>query len=429
MLISIQKYGFSTVEALLLDLHTQLTTAHPFPGATPATVQYFTCVFPAAGAPYTTGAGYPTEYVAVYETNTGINSLANFDATGTTVAGTTVNGKWRLAFVKHDADRFTVHAGSPLTLPSNGELIFMTNRASTTADLKYREPPGCLNIEPWSKDTAAVIFPAPPIAGKIYPEPDPDKPGEVFVSRKSSLGALASYPMNYLLSLSNRGMVLAIWEDNQEEVPEEAVPAAGYTDITKVYGNSPVKWFVIQRAVDREFGWVRGGFQMRRNANAGIDKHWGPDILAKIVPYAPEPSRCPVFCVFGTGQPNDYKKFIVRENDVLVPSPKKSATTNTIDSPAIINQYQQQSITENGEFVVTFINNLSTSRFRYGDELDMIGTVGAEVMGGGTSITVRVYGETGDRKYQAIYGNRPYGNGMRIMVLVESDNVNEFRSV
>jgi len=424
--VSVQKYGFSTIDLLIADLDTEITKAHTVGGGT---VTYFTKVFPTGGGANFAGATYPDNAVVIYETTTAVNGLANYMPTLTKVGTAYANCHWRFGWVRHDDKAFTAHAGTALTLPDDGEILFMTNRAPNTAGLQYREPPGCMNPEYWSGTGA--FFGAPPVAGKTYPQPDVDKAGELFISRKSSIGAEESYPMNYILTMSNRGIVVAIWEDNQEEVPTEAVPNAGYTDLEDIYGNSPIRWFVIQRAVDRETGWVRGGFNMRGNGIArmhtgaltGNDKGWDP-----YVDGLPEPSRSPVFCVFGTGQPNTYKRFIVRENDVLVPGPKKNAVANTTDSPAIINPYQQQSITENGEFVVTFINNLSTSRFRYGDELDMLGTVGAEVMGGGTSITVRVYGETADRKYTAVYGNRPYGNGMRIMVLTASAEANETRS-
>jgi hypothetical protein len=214
--------------------------------------------------------------------------------------------------------------------------------------------------------------------------------------------------MNYQLTLTNRGVFLAVWEDNQEEVPADTVADTGYTDREKVYGNSPIRWFLVQRSVDRITGHVRGGTAMRGNANPVL-----------------ETSRCPVFALFGAGQPNEYRKFVVRELDSLTPSPKKFASVATVDSPAMLNVFQQQSLTETGEFVVTFINNLSTSRYRYGDELDMLGTVGAEVVGPGTSINVKVYGETNNRTYTALYSNERFGKGMRLMALTAANSSDE----
>jgi hypothetical protein len=124
-----------------------------------------------------------------------------------------------------------------------------------------------------------------------------------------------------------------------------------------------------------------------------------------------------VFCVSGTSSPQQFQKFVVREVDILTPSTKRPAAFDTEDSPALLNPFPQQSLTESGEFVVTFLNNLSTPRYRYADELDMLGTVGAEVIGAGTAVLVNVYEETYKREYTALYSTERFGTGMRLMVL------------
>jgi hypothetical protein len=106
---------------------------------------------------------------------------------------------------------------------------------------------------------------------------------------------------------------------------------------------------------------------------------------------------------------------------VLSPSRKKYAVVDSTDSSALMNPFQQQSLTETGEFVVTFLNNLSTPRYRYGDELDMLGTVSAEVIGPGTSIDVTVYNESQTRKYTALYATEAFGVGVRLMVLTQAN--------
>jgi hypothetical protein len=103
--------------------------------------------------------------------------------------------------------------------------------------------------------------------------------------------------------------------------------------------------------------------------------------------------------------------------DVVSPSQKKYAAVPSEDTTALLNPFPQQSLTEGGEFVVTFINNLTTSRYKYADELDMLGTVSAEVIGAGTSIDVTVYSEAETRTYTAVYANQQYGTGMRLMLL------------
>ena len=154
--------------------------------------------------------------------------------------------------------------------------------------------------------------------------------------------------------------------------------------------------------MDRVTGHVRGGAALRQDSN----------------PLA-ETSRCPVFCVNGTGSPQEFMKFIVREVDVPSPSRKKVAGVQSTDSAPLLNTYPQQSLTESGEFIVTFLNNLNTPRFKYSDELDMLGTVSAEVLGAGTSINVNVYDESHQREYTALYSTARYGTGMRLVVLTK----------
>lgn len=428
------KNGFSNIRQLVTSIANDLTSV-----ATSANgVQYFQHVYGSFSAGssqlvFPKGTRYPEGNVLIFESKLAVDPMANVN-TVTLAGGGTINAAWRLAFVLHDDQTLTVHAGTRLTLPGveqtdstlRGNLVFLTNRATDPNLLEFREPAGCMNVSPWSQydpykykifgNVAAASISTLRTNPAVLPGPNVQIPNEVFISRLSSSGAESAYPMNYSLTMSSRGMVLAVWEDNQEEIPDTQLGSGGWglqssssTDLSNVYGNSPVRWFAIQRAVDRETGHVRGGYRLRGNvaySTGGVLN---------------EKSRCPVFCVFGTSNPNEYRKFVVRENDVLVPSPKRPAAVNTVDSPAILNPLQQQSVTEQGEFVVTFLNNLSTSRFRYGDEMDLIGTVGAEVVGGGTNIEVKVYQDGYTRTYTAVYANRQYGNGMRIMVLTKAD--------
>lgn len=440
-LYSVNKSGFGNIRSLVSDIAFELTdTTRKAFGQ-----KYFQCVYPST-APgsqlvgYSSGdyvftaphqGRYPRGNVIIFESMLAVDPLANANVTVTSTGA--INAAYRIAFVLHDDVTLTVHAGSRLTLPGiedatgliEGNLVFMTNRAGSPNALEFREPPGCVNVGTWSQysTTEYRIFgtlPYDKIAGRTlaagdltFPGPNIQRADEVFISRINSQGATTSYPMNYQLTMTNRGIALVIWEDNQEEVPREAVPATGFnkvTDPVQVYGNSPVRWFVIQRAVDRNTGAVRGGYSLRGG------KKWS---------LVDEQSRCPVFCVFGNSNPAYYQKFVVRENDQLTPSPKRPASVDTVDSAAILNPWPQQSVTEQGEFIVTFVSNLSTSRFRYGDEMDMIGTVGSEVVGHGTKIRVKVYNDTQTREYTAMYGNLPNGQGMKIMILTDASSTDE----
>jgi hypothetical protein len=369
---SVTKHGYTTLSAMLIDINTELTTAHG--GKT-----YFIKKFGTAG----TG-------IVIYEGTTDIDPLASY-----TPPGTTITAAWRLVFNLIDSNRLAVHAGTALQFPDSGTIAFLNNRSATSS--QPVEPPGNFSAT-WSNSGA----PADTGTSSVT---------QVWINRTVSVGSEGAYPMSYTLTLTNRGIFLAVWEDSQEEIPTAVSATTGH-------GNSPFRWLLVQRPVDRLTGHVRGSGAFRGSNDPTT-----------------ETSRCPVYAVGGTSTPttvsaavtlyDQFYKFIVRENDVLSPSRKKFAVVDSTDSAALMNPFQQQSLTETGEFVVTFFNNLSTPRYRYGDELDMIGTVSAEVVGPGTSIDVTVYNEPATRRYTALYATEAYGVGVRLMVLTQANTAVE----
>ena len=159
-------------------------------------------------------------------------------------------------------------------------------------------------------------------------------------------------------------------------------------------------------------------------------------------------------------------RFVVRESDVLKPwDYHLSATNHSTDSYAIINPYEQLSITDERNFVFSFPTQLTTQRFYYPTgELDMIciSSAGFSSQGGhieidkyldSTGIKAAVYtegnnsynptGETSEfiysgqidasdnkyywkrniRKYEGMTSTLPNGNGMRVFVLVTGTSV------
>lgn len=392
---SVTKLGFIEINQLLDDLDKELTKEQPN-GKT-----YFVRKFPVSS----TGIATATSQKLIYEVTPDIDPLADYQ-----VNGSITKSGWRICFNQIDADRLAVHIGTEIQLPDSGNLAYLNRReppplpggSYTGVHPKPVEPPGTLS-QTWTPFTETGA------QNPTYGTPNPEIIAETWVNRIMNKDSTDSkykraYPMSYMLSMTNRGMYLGIWEDSQEEIPQWTNPLLDNTDrdANEGYGNSPFRWFVVQRSVDRVTGHIRGGGRMRGDNDPGL-----------------ETSRCPVYCVGGTTKPHQFFKFIVRENDVISPSRKKYASVNTVDSPAVLNPWPQNSITESGEYVVTFINNLSTPRFRYSDELDMIGTVGADVVGGGSQIKVFVYGETKPRTYTAAYATKEYGTGMRIMVLTD----------
>ena len=122
-------------------------------------------------------------------------------------------------------------------------------------------------------------------------------------------------------------------------------------------------------------------------------------------------------------------RFVAREMDVLKPTDvHKYATRHQIDSNAIINPLEQLSITDENRFVITFPTGLTTQRFMYPkEETDLICFSSAEVVAESSNIPMTTYLYDGvitdKRRYQGMRSTAAYGNGMRIMVLVNSQYI------
>lgn len=282
------------------------------------------------------------------------------------------------------------------------------------------------NFDPSVASTGVIKFGSPPttttvnnIANTIgegvggsganaFDGPDITDPGQTFVNRyfvkstktglfgTSAGTASDGAPMSYQLTLSDHGMFLAVWAQNPEE------EASDYS------------WVLVQRPVDKKTGIVRGVYETldASGVTANSGRYGDPG----------NAGNRPLFCVNSTN--NDFYKFVVREHDLPIPSIPKDAANNSEDSGAVLNAYSQLSITENGEYVITFINNLNSSRFKYADELDMVGTVSADIVGGGTDIEVAVYNEVepvnsqpAKRTYHALWPSGKFGTKMRVVVV------------
>ena len=393
---SFTRHGFGNILTLMSNIDVLLTT-NTHQGLEYPSFGYFNRI-----SSTTVQTAIGSEGTVVYEATTNIDPLANY-----TPSGSSIRAGWRMAFRFYgtpSANRMAVFAATELQIKNDGNIVNLTNRQASGSSSK--DPAGLVGAS-WDGTTPASATSV-------------DSLKQVFLNTQYSNNADGAYPMSYTLTLTNRGIFFSVWEANQEESPQEA-------DTTppedQLYQNSPIKWFLIQRPVDRTTGHVRGGGPLRKQVQPALTNVQANDP-------ANDTSRCPVYCVFGFGSPNEYRRFVVREMDVLSPSRKRDVTEATEDCNAMINKYQQQSITETGEFVVTFLNNLTTSRYRYGDELDMLGTVGAEVIGAGTAINVQVYNETVSgtavqRTYTALYSNNPYGVGMRLMALTAANTAAE----
>ena len=391
---SFTRHGFANIQHLMTTVD-GLLVSNAHPGLQDSSVGYFNRIFGNVSSTLSDGQ------TIVYEATTNIDPLANYTPTGSSI-----RAGWRMAFRFHDTPvaRMSVYAATELQIKNNGTIVNLTNRQASGSTLS--DPAGLVGAR-WGSTS-------PPLANQS------DTFKKVFLNTQYSNNADGAYPMSFTLTLTNRGIFFTVYEANQEEASPDAdsTPAEDEN-----FQYMPIRWFLIQRPVDRVTGHVRGGGALRKQNTPALTTIQANDPNN-------ETSRCPLYCVFGFGAPNEYQRFVVRENDILSPSKKKTVTEAQEDCPPMINQFQQQSITETGEFVVTFLTNLTTSRYRYGDELDMLGTVAAEVIGPGTAINVQVYGETVNsvavqRTYTALYANNPNGVGMRLMALTGANVVAE----
>lgn len=184
--------------------------------------------------------------------------------------------------------------------------------------------------------------------------------------RMSDLGK--GYPLSYRLVLTARGMWLGIWED-------------AITAESSQYFN----WMLVQRPVDRTDGstLITG--------------------------------KAPVFCVNCVN--TKYYQFVVRESDILRPGVRRSASSNTADSEAVLNIQNQVSLSEDGKYIVTFPSRLNTSRYRYPHELDMMGVTSSDVVSQYSDVPLQFYGESTPRVYKALHANGGTNIGMRVLIL------------
>lgn len=208
-----------------------------------------------------------------------------------------------------------------------------------------------------------------------------------------------SYPINTQLTVTDRGIFFGAWEGNFSTLQKK--------ELSNNWSDASFSWFLIQRPVDRITG---------RILTTG---------------------RAPLFCINSVGF--KYHKFIVRESDIFHPTqgPKKEAidggdiydsngvevnyrtpaNANSVDSFAILNTSNQIALTEDSKFLVSFLHNLTTPRFRYSEELDMLGQTSADVCISGNDLSITAYQESGPRKYKALPSNKPYNTGLRVVVL------------
>lgn len=247
---------------------------------------------------------------------------------------------------------------------------------------------------------------------------EPNNPGEIlrWVNR-SHMSELdgAVYPMSLLVSTSDHGVFIGVWDQSTDEYQNEAI------NISPAF-----RWLLVQRAVDHGTGevYVDGKSPVYCVYNV-FESSQVQMLGGEQPPTGDNQANFPVIngVRYKTANCQMPYKFVVRESDVYRPSLMRPADVNVEDSNAIINAAHQVSIAEDNRYVVTVLKGLNTTRYAYTHELDMVAFTSADVIGQQSEIELDIYdGEP--YKYRALLANRVRNTGMRILCRVAEESTN-----
>lgn len=246
------------------------------------------------------------------------------------------------------------------------------------------------------------------LAKVVDVEVDESDISQGFINRKLRVADHPeSYPLSFMATFTTRGIFFGVWEGSWTVMQKSRSRQISERDAW-------FNWVMCQRPVDRNTGHTRTNGQS------------------------------PVFCVNSVGY--KYWKFIVREKDTVHPTQgdkdtkhyvwnkqyqpnggvferytpwRVPADKHTEDSHALLNTTEQIALTEDSKYLVSFLYNLTTPRFRYSEELDMIGQTAADVAMASNNLKLTTYGEPHQRTYRSLGANLPYNMGLRIVVLTD----------
>lgn len=321
---------------------------------------------------------FPEGYVASDRSDSDIEVVLQ---AGVDVDALAETQPWRVKFQTLSSQNCRAFVGTPLQIADDGTVS--TTRLNSTR-VKTSAGEYALTGDFFSGEICATEYLYYSGSATIPPDdfisddttsPDPSA-DKGFISRSNRLGVEAEAgrgnPLTYRLTITDHGFFLGAFEGNF---------SSGAFAATKNLFN----WFLVQRPV---------------NKNTGV-----PLITGK----------APLFCVSGIN--GKYRHFVVRESDISHPSKPVISTEYSEDSFKILNAQKQISITEDKKYIVSFIHNLNTPRFRYEEELDLVATVSADILIHGIEVEFSAYGV--NRKYISMPGNNNYNTGMRILVLTD----------
>jgi hypothetical protein len=210
----------------------------------------------------------------------------------------------------------------------------------------------------------------------------------------------------------------------QGDVPDGRTIRNPPIQLRAASGDSRFNWMLVQRPVNRTTGVILDDYQSLT-------------------------SKHPVFCINSVA--GRYYHFSVREKDISHPQSGPSDHTsiayykdfiqyptpgdyddypyripsglNSEDSHLLFNPQNQISLTEDKTYLISFPNNLTTPRFRYTEEIDMIGFTSSDILMSGQLVSFSTYDEPQERIYIALPPSNRYNTGVRFCVLLQTGNI------
>lgn len=310
---------------------------------------------------------------------------------------------------------------------------------------------------------------------------DPNDPKQGFINRKVRVADQSrTYPLTYMLTVSDHGFFLGVWEGNW------STQRAGVTKASNYFN-----WIAVQRPVNANSGRILTSGKSPVFAINGTDYLYYASVVREADVLHPSSGPSPIvgggtiqishvkpYKITGipstvTGLKTEFTttwepgtviyspgtgpgtlngfigivKSIVNDTtayltaapaDAAIGNPQSSRYVTTSayvylapnQTPyrtyadrhseghhMLFSSVNQVALTEDKTYLLTFPHNLTTPRFRYTEEIDMFGTTSADVVRSGQDIQFVTYGEWGPRTYRALPASSRDNTGMRIAAL------------
>ena len=345
---------------------------------------------------------------------------------------------------------------------------------ATPLQMNYNENSGRVAISRVTDKVGAVVDNVGSLGawqpGGIF---DPNKPDQGFINRLTRVaGQENSYPLSYILTISSRGFFLGVWEGNWSTQLAGAADSSNYFNWVLVQrpvdrntgrvlttGKAPVfslngvnyKYY---KGIVRESdvlhptsgpapllgqGLIKIGasrpWKIEGSADSA-DNNLGTIFLSQLPIGTTIYNKNNAFVGKVGVTVNNQEAYLTGAPKVTTYAAAATAGTSNFyyvepnqspyriladvhspDHHMVFNSETQVALTEDSKYLLTFPHNLTTPRFRYTEELDVLGTTSADVVMAGQDIQFVTYGEWGPRTYRALAASTANNSGLRIAVL------------